>query len=388
MTIGNRIKQRRIALGYTLDDVKELLKADGSPISKASLSKYELDKSIPKALNLYNLSKVLGVSSEYFLKKNNFEINWIAFRKTTKLTKREENRIKSIAKEQVEAQLFLNNILNIDNSEIILPKYQANSFDEIEEIAETIREEWKVFNWPIESITSLLEEQGIFVVDIESDFSFDGLSGIVDDSKPVIITVGEKSIDRKRLNLSHELGHLVLDNKDLDVEKAAFRFAGAFLIEKGSLYKAMGKKRRNIDIRELQLLKEEYGISIQALIRRCYDLDIINHAEFKRLNIYMRANRMHINEPGKILHKEIPIKIKRKLYRAISEGLTTESEVLSRFPNLSKDLNRDIMKNDWNNENEEEKNKALKESAKKLLNEYKDNGPLMDFDIYDDIMEL
>jgi Zn-dependent peptidase ImmA (M78 family) len=388
MTIGSRLKQRRLSLGYTLDDLRLLVLKNGFKISKAALSKYELDKSIPRATNLFFLSQALSVSSDYFLKNTNFEINWIAFRKTTKLSKKEEERIKFIAKEQVEAQLFLNNLIKEGISEYNLPQFEVDTLEKADEVASEIRKDWKIYNWPIESLTSLLEERSIFIVDIDSNIGFDGLSGMVDGIKPIIITVGKNTIDRKRFNISHELGHLVLKSKNIDEEKVAYRFAGAFLIQKESIFNAIGKKRRNIDIRELQILKEEYGISIQALIRRCYDLEIINESEYKRLNIYMRTNGIHLKEPGMCKNKEVPTKVKSRLLRAISEGLTTESEVLCRFPNLSNEINGDIMGTVWDNITEESKNKKLEESAKILLSEYEKGGSLAGFDIYDDVMDI
>ena len=388
MTIGSKLRQRRLSLGYTLDNIKSSLESKNITISKAALSEYELDKSVPKATNLYNLCQVLDISSEYLLKKTNFEINWIAFRKTSRLAKKEEVRIKFIAKEQVEAQLFLSDVINDYYKEEELPQFQVNSFDDAEDAAKKLREYWKIYTWPIESITSLLEERSIFIVDIDSEVGFDGLSGKIDGKKPIIITVGKNTIDRKRLNIAHELGHLVLKINEIDKEKAAFRFAAAFLIQKENIFNVIGKKRRYIDIRELQILKEEYGISIQALIRRCYDLNIIKESEYKRLNIYMRSNGLHTNEPGICHNKEIPTKIKSRLLRSISEGLTTESEVLSRFPGLSNEINRVIMNNDWNEKTNGDKNKILIESARALLDEYKTGGSLADFDLYDDIMDI
>ncbi|HRX15438.1 MAG TPA: XRE family transcriptional regulator [Spirochaetota bacterium] len=387
MSIGSRIKQRRLNLNYSLDDLSRLLATKGTPISKAALSKYELGKSTPKALNLFNICNVLDTTPEYFLKNNTFEINWIAFRKTSKFTVKEENRVKSIAKEQIEAQMFLDGFIDNSKKKITLPKYKISTLEDAETAAEKLRTEWKLNSWPIESITSLLEEKEIFVVDVDSEKGFDGLSGYADGKIPIIITIGKNTADRKRLNLSHELGHLVLDIKNLKEEDTAFRFAGAFLIPKDCLFNALGHKRRHIDIRELIILKEEYGISIQALIRRCRDLDIINQQEYKRLNIYMRANDLHLVEPANCNNKEIPTKIKSKLFRAIAEGLTTETEVLSRFPGLSREIRGDLMVYSFKDK-ADEMNRIMEESAKNILDEYIDGGSLSDFEIFDDVMEI
>jgi transcriptional regulator with XRE-family HTH domain len=69
MTIGTKLRQRRLSLGYTLDELRELILNQGVTISKASLSKYELDKSVPKATNLYSVAIALNTTPDYFLKK-------------------------------------------------------------------------------------------------------------------------------------------------------------------------------------------------------------------------------------------------------------------------------------------------------------------------------
>ena len=387
MTIGNRLRQRRLSLGYTLDDVRDLIVKQGVTISKASLSKYELDKSVPKATNLYYVAKALEVTPDYFLKERNFQINWIAFRKTTRLTNTEENRIKYIAKEQVEANLFLSKIIDQNSENYDLPEYYISSLEEAETAADTLREFWKLSNWPIDSITNLLEEKSVFIVDVDSTKGFDGLSGTVDDKMPLIITIGHNSVDRKRMSIAHELGHLVLKIDGVDEEKAAFRFAAALLIPRECLISILGKKRRNIDIRELLLIKEEYGISIQGLIRRCYDLSIVSEQEYKRLNIFIRVNGMYKNEPGLCTNKEVPIKIKSKLLRVISEGITTESEVFSRFPNLSIEIEGDNLSENRVERNNSDIKEQLMIAADNISSEYGKDGSLYGLDIYDDIMD-
>lgn len=387
MTIGNKLRQRRLSLGYTLDELKDLISNQGVTISKASLSKYELDKSVPKATNLYYVSKALNTTPDYFLKKTDFQIKWIAFRKHSNLTKTEEERIKYIAKEQVEANLFLNDLIGKSNLKYDLPVYKVSNFDEAESAANSLRSLWNIDNWPIDSITNLLEEKHFSLVDVESTKGFDGLSGRTNNEIPLIISIGHNSVDRKRMSIAHELGHLVLDPKNIDEEKAAFRFAAAFLAPGDCIKASLGSKRKRIDIRELKLLKEEYGISIQALIKRCFDLNIIIENEYKRLIIFMRANGMYKNEPGVCTNKETPLKIKSNLLRVVAEGLTTESEVLSRFPNLSSELEGDDMTTNWTNLEASEQKSILQISAEGIASEYEENGTLYGLDLYDDILE-
>ena len=59
--IGARIKQARLASGLTLEVLADRVTANGQPITKAALSKYELEKSIPKPSLLLAIAYILRV---------------------------------------------------------------------------------------------------------------------------------------------------------------------------------------------------------------------------------------------------------------------------------------------------------------------------------------
>lgn len=99
------------------------------------------------------------------------------------------------------------------------------------------------------------------------------LAAVVSDSK----VAGE----RQRLNLAHELGHLVLDVTalaDEQVESAAFRFGSALLVPAAVLRKDVGNRRNFISTEELLLLKQRFGMSMQALLYRLRNLGIITRS--------------------------------------------------------------------------------------------------------------
>jgi Zn-dependent peptidase ImmA (M78 family) len=386
--MGSRIKRRRLIFGYSLDDLKDKIAEAGHSISKSALSKYELDKSVPKATNLWYIARALETSPDYFFRTSNIEVEWIAFRKKTKLSKKSEELIGSLAKEHIEAQLYLNDILDKEINRQKITKIDIGNIEEAEEAAERLRTEWGLGNWPIESVTGLLENSGFFILEIEEVENFDGLSGIADNSLPVIVTVKKNPIDRKRFTLAHELGHLILHTHNIDDEQAACRFAAAFLVPRYILYKKIGTKRKNIDLRELILMKEEYGISIQALIKRCYDLQIISSNIYKSMNIVVRSRGFHRNEPGSCCHKEGPCIMEGKLMRAIAEGYTTESEVLSRFPSLAHFISkRKSVFTDWFEKPVQERDKMMQTAAENAKELYGADGTLSDLEIVDNVWE-
>jgi len=59
-TIGEKIRDRRMDLGKTQDDL-----AAEVEVSRRTLSKYETDAVTPRGLNMRRLCKVLGVSEAY-----------------------------------------------------------------------------------------------------------------------------------------------------------------------------------------------------------------------------------------------------------------------------------------------------------------------------------
>lgn len=90
--------------------------------------------------------------------------------------------------------------------------------------------------------------------------------------------------ERERFTLAHEVGHLVLDcAADIPGEKAANRFAGAFLMPAEVLWAEVGKQRDSLSIGELIELKRVFGVSLQMLVYRCRDLRIITDELYRDL---------------------------------------------------------------------------------------------------------
>lgn len=392
MAIGSRIKQRRLALGYSLQEVITKLAEVGANITKAGLSKYENEKSTPKANFLFSLSNVLNVNTDYFLYEPKLELKWLAFRKHASLTKQNEEKVKNYAKEIIQGQSYLESILHPQKDNIYESAYSISNLEDAEEVAQNVREQWKLNSWPIESITQLLEDKGYYVVNVDlGDKKFDGLSGIADGT-PVIITKSNVPVDRKRMNLAHELGHQFIKTKPELEESTAYRFGAAFLLPRENVYKEIGEKRSNIDINEFILLKEKYGISIQAITKRCFDLGIISESLYKQYFIYFRKNYWHVNEPGECYNNEESINFKKMIMKAIAEGIITEEKARTIYPEYKK-MKEEQMENktwrwkDLRSLDKKSKNDILKAAADIAVSDYENDNDLNAFNINEDIHE-
>ena len=395
MTLGKRIRARRLVLGLTQADVvRGLAAVENTPLTKAALSKYEIGKSEPRATVLLSLARILQCKPEYFLPKPEFRVEWIAFRRKAGLGKTEQERILETAREHVNANICFQELLGDTTTPVKREARVITSLEAAETVAQDIRTEWGIGFWPIESITSALEADGVTIIPVAGRPGFDGLSGFADATFPFVVCNQNAPIDRYRMNLAHELGHLVIEpTRDEKLDEAlAFRFAGALLAPAEMVFKTVGQKRSQVDIRELLMLKEEYGISIQALIRRLLDLEIISQSQYREMHIRVRRSGFHVKEPGICPHPETPRDVKRMALRLVSEGIMTENELIAQFPFLQGDVGSSEAESLWQWRNLERstpdaRSRTLKAAAEAAQDHYHDGGDLAGFDADDELWE-
>lgn len=182
-----------------------------------------------------------------------------------------------------------------------IPKAEVSSRADIERAAETCRKEWGVgLDAPIVNMTRTLERAGIVVT------TFEGVSEKVDAfslvrGRPIIVrNVDKDSTSRSRFDLAHECGHLVMHDGivtgETETEAEANQFASAFLLPRSAFIREF-PKTRTIDWRLLFEMKKRWGASIQAIIRRAYDLGILTAVQYRNANVYISRMQWKRNEP-------------------------------------------------------------------------------------------
>lgn len=326
--IGERIKNARLAAGYTQDEVVTRLLEEGEELTKAGLSKYELEKSTPKATLLLKLSKVLEVSVEYLLQEPTVTLVWDRYRKKSTLPAKKRDQFEALAQASVEKHLWLQEALFPKLEPIQLPAYPVATPEDAERAAEALRAHWGLGSQPLESVSQLLEDKGVVLISItDDDVQFDGRCGWAQSRAgkfPVIVSNDTVPPDRRRLDLAHELGHLVLKLDSLATEKQheqmAFRFAAAFLVPREVARAELGAKRTQLDLAELGLLKQKHGLSMSAWIKRAYDVDIITESVYTLFMRLFSARGWRKREPYDYVSKnEAPQKMRQMALRAVAE---------------------------------------------------------------------
>lgn len=326
--LAQKIKQLRLANGWTLD---ELVARIGGVVTKQAISKYELGLSRPSAQVLTKIANVFNVKTMQLLVEPKYRIELIAYRKRLGLGKKEETRIENFARESLEERLKVQN-LTFPNADIKIPlrRFAVNQLEDAEKVADKVRTEWNLGKDQILSVTSLLEDHLVHVLEVDANDKFDGMAVVAYENsniKGVAIVVRKGTAgERNRLNLAHELGHLVLEKpKSMDEEKAAFRFGSAFLAPREWVLREVGKKRVAIDIQELIILKKKLGMSLQAIMYRLKDLDIISESYYSHW--FKCINRLGWK---KLEPYPIPVEksewLKQNVYKAFAENLLGQKD--------------------------------------------------------------
>ena len=127
---------------------------------------------------------------------------------------------------------------------------------------------------------------------------------------PAIAISRNRPGDRLRLSLAHELGHVAmrhLPRLDPDQEKSAYTFAAELLMPEAAMRREISNP---ITLSSLAVLKPRWRVSIQALIRRAYDLHLVAERQYRYLFEQVAIKGWRIKEPPNL---DVPIEKPRGL---------------------------------------------------------------------------
>lgn len=311
--------------------LQELAGHTAIPISKQALHKYEQGLMNPTGEVLIALAKTLGVKPDYFLRESKVELGPVEFRKKVKLSVKQADSIKEKIKEFLERYLEVEQLLNIKTrfNNPVKNILIAGEKD-VEAAALKLIDKWNLGFDPISNVIEMLEENGVRVIEMDAPEEFDGLSTFVGDI-PVVVINKNYSIERKRFTALHELGHLVLNIEEgADKERICHAFAGAMLLPYDSLERMLGDKRNNIAMGELVSIKEQYGISIQAIMMRAQLKGIIDKNAAAKFWRSIAGNKKE-EGLGSFAGREKSFRFEHLVFRLAAEEIVS----LSKAANLS-----------------------------------------------------
>jgi len=350
--IGNRLKRAREALGLSLRDLEAAIHEQ---VSAQAIGKYERDEMMPSSTVLLALAKALHVSPEYLLSERDIELTGVDFRKAPRAGAKEERAVEAAVLDQVERYLELEELLPDIEQAWEAPSGAAFSIhrvEDAEQAAEALRRLWSLGIDPIPIMAELLEDKGIKVIALDLPANVSGSKAFVQRPQqpdvPVIVVNQSHNGERQRFTLAHELAHLVLrfsSLSDAEQEKAADRFAGAFLMAREMVLRLLGTHRTLISLGELAELKKIFKVSIASLVVRCSQLGVLTRAAYGRLWAQIRGlgwNGPASTEPN-TLPPEVPQRMERMCLRAVAEGAISEARAAELLNMSVRELDRRLM---------------------------------------------
>jgi len=322
---GERLRQAREALGLRVASLADML-----GVSRQSVSQYETGESLPGPEVFDRLVTHLRQEPQFFLRPTvEFELTPHFFRSMASATKS--------ARRRAEARLTWFREIGLRVSEDIefprvdFPDFAASNKNprlvplaEVEAFAVETRRYWKLGEGPIANLVDVAESRGAVI--LRHDLDSAALDGVSQWAKPegipLIVLNSQKRVSaRSRLDLAHELGHMILhrhvahseledDEVFEQIETQAFRFAAALLLPERPFLEDL----YSISLDALRSLKAKWKVSIAMMIERLKGLEIINADEHRKLRINYNARKWTRVEP---FDNELPIEEPQLISRAI-----------------------------------------------------------------------
>jgi len=319
--LGERVKMAR-----SMARLSQEALGQRAGVSKMAISKYEKEQMTPSSDVLIQLAAALGQRVDFFLRgpvRANLQPVYRG-RAGLRNGNRREAEVLAQLHEWLERYLAVESLFPLAE----IPHFafppgfprQVDALDQVEDAAAALRVAWDLGENPIDNLTEVLEEQGVKVGLVGGNDHFDACLFRSADGSPVIAVKRDLPGDRQRFNLAHELGHLmVVPGPDLDPEKAASRFSGAFLVPPDAARYELGGQRNVLSSAELHLLKHKYGVSMAAWVYRAADLGILSPEAVRRQWQQFSRQGWRTQEPGDQLAPEAPQRLVRLVLRALAE---------------------------------------------------------------------
>ncbi|MGG5339960.1 hypothetical protein IGJ48_002668 [Enterococcus pernyi] len=336
-----QLTSARISRGMTM---KEL--AERADLSRQMISNYESGKTIPKAESLLKILSVLNFPRSFFSNEvSELTTGATFFRSQAASTK----RVRDMQKERLK---YLFDIYGKLSSYVNFPKLNLPDVlekdiyditeDDIIEKANELRKKWELdLSSPINNLIQIAEKNGIVISEANmSNQTLDAVSRWIVDRPFIMLTDNSESSVRRRFNVAHELGHILLHNsiesihdysaQDLKniIEMQANLFASHFLLPSQAFTDSLLSTSLDYYVD----LKKYWKVSIQAMVYKTYSLDLINDDQRLYLNKRISANKWRTKEPyDDTMPVEKPKLLKMVIEMIVNNNVISKNELFQLF---------------------------------------------------------
>ena len=281
--------------GYSQSELSSKIKG----LSQPNLSKFEKGIGVLSDDVLFNIISFLDFPISFFEKEIFNKPENAHYRKKASITKTERTSLEN-------SNRIIGYIVDQMAESLEFPTFQFKEIDLGEGytptyVAQYVRKLLNLKDFPVKDINTILESNGIIVVELDTDISlFDGVSFTTDNGYKVIVLNKSMSNDRKRFTLAHELGHLIMHSSEdflfaeyRDKEDEANMFASEFLMPSNAISNSL----RNLKLSYLLDLKRYWLTSMASIVRRAKDIGCISYDKYQYYNVELSRKGYKKEEP-------------------------------------------------------------------------------------------
>ena len=206
-----------------------------------------------------------------------------------------------------------------------------------ETAADALRREWGLGEVPIPNMIHLAEARGVRVFSLPPDCKHvDAFSFRLDDD-PFVLLEMTKSAERRRFDVAHEIGHLVLhaetETEGRQKEREADQFASALLMPRASVSASVPAHASR---RQLLDAKRVWGVSLAAMTHRLHSLGLLTDWEYRTHFVHMGRRGERKNEPESMPAEKS--QLWDKIFHFLAEDGISPSEVATTLGLATRDL--------------------------------------------------
>lgn len=349
--VPSRITEAREARAMSMGEL-----ADAIDITRQSVSKYERGIIKPAPEVLQGISNVLDFPLDFFYKEEalaNARSSSLFFRSNSGITKKVKTACSYQVKWANEIREQLAEYVNFIDHEIptIDTNYEDLSFEDIEELALSVREAWGMKDEPVKDLIGILENKGIilsqFAVSGFCEFKgVDAFSAWRNGVPYILYHSTQKSAVRTRFSILHELGHLIMHSSVSEedavkkglidfADQQADRFAAAFLLPATSFPNDV----HGSSLSSFEAIKLKWGVSLSAIIKRCENLGILSENQIGYLKKQMTMKKYWRSEPfDNVMEIEPPEMLKNAVILLVDRNIISKTYFLEKAAFSTKDL--------------------------------------------------
>lgn len=277
--------------------------AEACGLSTRTISKYEAGELAPEEKSLQSLAQTLDFPPAFFLQESAEGLPTADKSQRERISYRARSKLSQALQDSAVAAVCLAGQLHRHlHSKLTLPVVNLPDLSQYADDAETaagiLRTQWKLGHAPIGNLLALAESKGVMVFTLAINSAAVDAFSLWLDGVPMIFLNRQKTAERCRFDLAHELGHLLLHVHEKpqgrEAEQQADRFASAFLLPQAAMYSL---PLRSPVLSALLPVKKHWKVSAAALNYRLHQLGRLSEWNYRN-NCIALARLGRQQEPG------------------------------------------------------------------------------------------